>query len=78
MTPQELADQIVANVKTNKWLSATFDIDSLPHRVGVKAYGRWVQRIECCGIYDSIPEQKTNKALRAAVIETLDRIQRSL
>lgn len=78
MTLDQLADTVVANVKTGKWLSATFDVDGMPAGVGVKAYGRWVQRIECCGITTGVAEQKTNKALRAAVLDELAAIKRTI
>jgi hypothetical protein len=77
MTLDQLADTIVANVKTGKWLSATFDVDGMPG-VGVKAYGRWVQRIECCGVTTGVAAQKTNKALRAAVLDELAAIKRTI
>ena len=77
MTVDQLADAIIANAKTGKWLSATFDVDGMP-AVGVKAFGRWVQRIECCGITTGVAEQRTNKALRAAVLDELAGVQRAL
>lgn len=78
ITPDALADLVVANVKTNKWLSATFDVEGMPAKVGIKAFGRWVQIIECCGMRSDVPETKTNKALRAGVLEQLGAIKRSL
>lgn len=78
MTLDQLADTIVANVKTGKWLSATFDVEGMPAGVGVKAYGRWVQRIECGGITTGVAEQKTNKALRTAVLDELAAIKRTI
>ena len=78
MTLEQLADAIVANAKTGKWLSATVAVDGMPAGVGVKAYGRWVQRIECCGITTGVTEQKTNKALRAAVLDELAAIKRTI
>ena len=77
-TPKDIADAICANAKTGKWLSCTFSMkteyqDTL--KVGVKAYGLWVQRIECAGMVDGIPEQRTQKALRAAVLDLLTRME---
>lgn len=44
-----------------RWLSATFLVDYKGQcfAVGVKAYGKWVQRIECCGITSSTVEVRT-------------------
>ena len=67
-TIADIVEAIVANVKTGKWLSCTFPMqgdEGIPISVGVKAYGRWVQRIQLAGMCDGIPEQKTIKALRA-------------
>lgn len=38
--------------------------DGTTKALGVKAYGKWVQRVELCGMVDGIPEQKTLKALK--------------
>lgn len=78
MTLDQLADAIVANARTGKWLSAVFAVDGMPAGVGVKAYGRWVQRIECCGVTTGVAEQKTNKALRTAVLDELVAVKRTL
>ena len=78
-TPKEIADAICANAKTGKWLSCTFDMETDDPMgaiaVGIKAYGLWVQRIECAGMVDGIPEQRTQKALRAAVLDLLTRVE---
>ena len=78
-TPKEIADAICANAKTGKWLSCTFSMETddpaRPQKVGVKAYGLWVQRIECAGMVDGIPAQRTQKALRAAVLDLLTRME---
>ena len=78
-TPKDIADAICANAKTEKWLSCTFDMETDDPMgaiaVGVKAYGLWVQRIECAGMVDGIPEQRTQKALRAAVLDLLTRME---
>ncbi|MGF6139068.1 hypothetical protein [Pseudomonas laurylsulfatiphila] len=77
MNVQDVADAIAKNVKTGKWLSCTFTINhpNDPERtisVGVKAYGKWVQRLECCGCVEGIPEQPTQKALKEKVVSLID------
>lgn len=79
VTAEDIAQAICKNAKTQKWLSCTF---KLKHdaaiggyvSVGVKSFGLWVQVIECAGLRDGIPEQKTQKALKAAVIDILNYI----
>jgi hypothetical protein len=78
MTIDDLTKLVAANAKTGRWLSGTYTIAGFPAGVGIKAYGLWVQRVECCGIADGVPEQKTQRAMRAALTETLQGIQRSL
>ena len=70
MNVQDIADAVAANAKTGKWLNCTFTLDD-GNKVGIKAYGKWVQRIECCGLVDGVCEQKTLKALKAEVISTI-------
>lgn len=83
MNREEIAQAVVDNVKTGKWLSCTFTLEH-PNApggelsVGVKAFGRWVQRIECAGLIDGLPEYKTNKALKAGVVGLLDSLTRHL
>lgn len=77
MTPDDLITIIVDNAKSKQWLSSTFQITTErgTFGVGVKAYGRWVQRIECCGLCDGTSSgHKTNKAFRADVSDLLNRI----
>lgn len=77
-------DQIFADMqaaaKAKRWLSCTYRINTdkgiLP--LGIKAFGKWVQIVQCCGISDSIPEQKTWKAAKAELHATVNAIVRSL
>lgn len=66
MSIDQVAQAIADNVKTKKWLSCTFQVQTEKgvFSVGVKTFGKWVQRVECCGMADGLPEQKTVKALR--------------
>lgn len=70
-TVESLAAVIVDNARGGapRWLSATFDVryGGEFFKVGVKSYGKWVQRIECCGVTASVPEVRTLTALTAAV-----------
>lgn len=76
MTPSDLIETIVANAPKRVWLSSTFQITTErgTFGVGVKAYGKWVQRIECCGLCDGTTEHKTLKAFRADITQLLNRI----
>ena len=80
ITVEQMLDTIVANAraKPGRWLSASFEVQGYPTRVGVKAYGKWVQRIECCGLVDGVPEQRTLTALRAETARTPAAMLRSL
>ena len=44
MTKQEFVAMVVANHKTGKWLSFTVEVEGV--QVGIKAFGKWVQRME--------------------------------
>ena len=74
-TVEEIAAAIVANSKAgNGWLSCRFPVelpDGTRQSVGIKAFGKWVQRIECCGFVDGLPEQRTQRDLRAKVVEKI-------
>jgi len=77
MNIEDVANAVVANAKTGKWLSCTFQVDNGQAvggriSVGVKAFGKWVQRIECCGLVSGANETRTLKALKAGVIEGLN------
>jgi len=82
VTVEQIAQAVADNAKTNKWLSCTYQV-AHPQAVGgtiavgVKAFGKWVQRIQCAGLVDGIPEQKTLKALKAQVIEHIGGMMKS-
>ena len=76
MDAHDIAKVIADNAKNHKWLNQTFQMTNPndPDRtisVGVKAYGKWVQRIECCGLVDGLPEQTTLKALKEKVVDLI-------
>lgn len=66
--------------KAKKWLNCTYRIntDKGVFSLGIKAFGKWVQIVECCGIADSIPEQKTWRTAKAELHATVNAIVRSL
>lgn len=82
-TVEAIAQAIADNAKSGKWLSCTFQV-AHPQAVGgmvpigVKAFGKWVQRLQCYTVCDSIPEQKTLKALKFEVITAINGILYSL
>lgn len=82
LTVGGVAAEVAKNAKSGKWLSCSFRVQAPGHAdgvvVGVKAFGRWVQRIECCDICDGLPEQKTIKALKSATADLINRILASI
>lgn len=80
MNKLEFIKLVTDNVKTKQWLNCTVSITlgNDTFNVGIKAFGKWVQRIELCGIVESIPEQKTNKALVDELSKLLDCIESRL
>jgi hypothetical protein len=64
---------VLANSKTNQWLSCTVPVqyNDKTYNVGIKAFGLWVQRLEVNGITATVPEQKTKAALLALLITEL-------
>lgn len=83
MTIQEIAQAVADNAKSGKWLSCTFQL-SAPGAVGgtvsvgIKAFGKWVQRVECAGLVDGVPEQKTLKALKEKTADLITGMVASL
>jgi hypothetical protein len=76
VTVDQLCAIVAQNAKSKKWISCTFKVqtDRGVFPVGVKAYGLWVQRVECLAMCDGVPEQKTQRALRAQLAELLTRM----
>lgn len=75
-TPEQIAQAVADNAKSGKWLSQTFHIQQGENlaAVGVKSFGRWVQRVEFCGMVDGVPEQKTLKALKTQTADLINRM----
>ena len=66
MTKNEFIKMVTDNHKSGKWLNGTFDVDGI--NVGVKAYGKWVQRMEgAYKPYYSGCECKTVSTFRSSV-----------
>ena len=80
LTIEQFATLATDNAKSAKWLSCTMPVEhnGAVYQVGIKSYGKWVQRIECCGITDGVPEQKTLKAMKAGIVAAVESILRSL
>lgn len=73
-TPETIAQAVADNAKSGKWLSCAFQVqhkDGSTMTVGVKAFGRWVQRIECAGLVDGIPQQRTLHDLKSLTAEMI-------
>jgi hypothetical protein len=74
MTKEDFISIILKNVKSGQWINGTFQVEN--SKVGIKCFGLWVQRIQIDEKpWDSIPEQKTQKALRAELEKQLAEIQ---
>lgn len=73
-TVEQVAQAIADNAKTGKWLSCHFQVKTekgvIP--IGVKAFGKWVQRIEVFGIVGSVEEKRTLRDLKAETIIMLE------
>lgn len=74
-TIEQVVQEVANNAKLGKWLSCRYDVslpDGTTKALGVKAYGKWVQRVELCGMVDGIPEQKTLKALKEKLADLIN------
>ena len=69
MNLYQFTKMICDNYKSNKWLSGYYDVEisGVTYSIGIKAYGKWVQRLECNGKITSVEECKTLKAFSAAI-----------
>lgn len=80
MTITELADIIAKNHKTNKWINGTETVtlsNGAVTRVGIKAFGKWLQIARCGEISGSgCADIKTVKAFKASTIEVLESVTR--
>lgn len=82
VTVDQIAQAVADNAKTGKWLSCTYQL-AHPQAVGgtvaigIKAFGKWVQVIQCLEFRDGLPEQKTLKALKAGVIDLINGMLKS-
>ena len=79
-TVEQILADIVSAKKSGKWLSCTYRIntDKGIFSLGVKCFGLWCQRMEICGMADSVPEQKTIKSFKQAFTDTVDSLVRCL
>jgi hypothetical protein len=78
-TIEQILADIRAASKANKWLFCTYRIntDKGIAPLGVKAFGKWVQRMECWGLCDGVSEQKTWKAFDAEFTRVVNSMVRS-
>jgi len=69
---------VIAHSKTKTWWNCTVEVShgGKIHTVGCKAFGLWVQRVECNGIRSDVPECKTQRAFREAFVRELEKILR--
>jgi len=69
-TLDQVAQIVADNAKTKQWLNCTFQVSAngRTYGLGVKAYGKWVQRYQVGPFCDGIPEQKSVKLMRELFI----------
>lgn len=77
MTKDEFVEMVVKNHNSKQWLSGWFEVDG--KQVGIKAFGKWVQRLQYTyEVYVSTTEgTKTITAFREEVYQafrTLDTV----
>ena len=73
MNKQDFIKMIKKEARNQAWHSGTYTVNK--SQIGIKLFGKWIQRIEIqtptATFKDSIPEQKTLKALVAELENTL-------
>lgn len=73
MNRQEFINMVAANHKTGKWISCTVEVEGV--QVGVKAFGKWVQRMEGnCKPYFSGAECKTVSTFKSQIEQGINYI----
>jgi hypothetical protein len=63
-TPEEFAKDVVTAARS-AWVNGTFNVNG--QTVAIKAYGKWVQRINCNCLTDG-GEFRTQGAMKAFII----------
>ena len=75
VTIDEFVELVANNAKSKQWLNCTVAVkhpeQAEPKQIGIKAFGLWVQRIECNGLVDSVSEQKTKKQFKLMLTATI-------
>lgn len=71
MTIQDFLKLVIASSKTNQWFSIVETLENGQH-IALKGFGRWIQRLETQGYVESIPEQKTQKALKSELLKHIN------
>ena len=74
MTKEEFIKMVMANVKSKQWLNGTFDVEG--KKVGVKAFGFWVQQMSVQGCYWKHTGTSFNNTQKALKIETSDALDK--
>ncbi len=64
-SPEEFAADVARHAR-DAWVNGTFRVNGA--LVGIKAHGKWVQRIEAHGVRDS-GDFPTQKAMKEFIIE---------
>lgn len=69
MNLHQFVKMICDNHKTGQWLIGFYDVEisGKSYCIGVKTYGKCVQRLECAGLVISVEESKTLKSFAAAI-----------
>lgn len=83
LSKENFINNIITNAKAKTWINSSFDVqlgnaEKQTVNIGVKAFGRWIQRLQVNGLYESITEQKTNKALKQSLEQYFEDLEKRL
>jgi hypothetical protein len=76
MTKTDFVNMLVKNHGSGKWINGTYEVEG--RSVGVKAFGKWVQRMQFADhpdYFTSSSEVKTVAGFREQVNNTLEQLE---
>lgn len=78
-TVEKVIDDVVENHNKGRWIIESYNLGTWSQMdlLGVKAFGKWVQRLEYRGLKRDVPGQKTKKAFRAEVEKVIAELIKS-
>lgn len=72
MKRNEFVDLVIKESKNQKWHINEYVVDG--EKIGIKQFGKWIQRMEVGGYINGINQQTTQKALREQLEEFLNKV----